>query len=96
MAACGTLYENDYINSQDGDWEEITENGERFLSEKGFDLNSLAGLKKAQGWLEKAEIEDLLRPEELADNNTDPLVGADRLAIMLMIVKVQIEKKMKM
>jgi len=88
--------EYDYFNSHDEDWEEIAESGERFLSEKGFDLNSLAGLKKAQGWLEKAEIEDLLRPEELADNNTDPLVGADRLAVMLMIVKARIDKKMKM
>ena len=65
---------------------------EQFLKEKGFDLSTLAGLKAAQVWLEKAQPADAFVTEGPIDNAVDWHMGEARLDGMLKIVKAKIQR----
>ena len=75
--------------------QEIGESTDAFLKDKGFNVNTLSGLKKAQHWLENARVEDAFYTNDVPiDNTVDWHMGEARLAAMLKIVKDRIEKKM--
>ena len=89
---------SEHIQNADVDDQFVAELGEaadQFLTEKGFDLNSLAGLKAAQAWLENAKVEDAFYSEGPIENAIDWHVGEARIAAMLKVVKARIEKSMK-
>ena len=86
---------NEYIRNAAADDELLKtfeEPTEQFLKEKGFDLSTLAGLKAAQVWLEKARPEDAFATEGPIDNEVDWHMGEARLDGMLKIVKARIQK----
>jgi len=56
-------------------------------------LSNLAGLKKAQAWLENAKVEDAFYSEGPIENAIDWHVGEARIAAMLKVVKARIEKR---
>jgi hypothetical protein len=89
---------SEHIQNADADDQFVAELGEatdQFLTEKGFDLSNLAGLKKAQAWLENAKVEDAFYSEGPIENAIDWHVGEARIAAMLKVVKARIEKSMK-
>ena len=89
---------SEHIQNADADDQFVAELGEatdQFLTEKGFDLSNLAGLKKAQAWLENAKVEDAFYSEGPIENAIDWHVGEARIAAMLKVVKARIEKRMK-
>ena len=86
---------NEYIKSATVDDEllkSFEEPTEQFLKEKGFDLSTLAGLKAAQVWLEKAQPADAYVTEGPIDNAVDWHMGEARLDGMLKIVKAKINR----
>lgn len=87
---------SEHIRQADADDEFVAGLGEatdQFLAEKGFDLPTLAGLKAAQAWLEKAKVEEAFWSEGPIENAIDQHMGEARIAAMLKIVKARIEKR---
>ena len=75
--------------------QEMGESTDAFLKDKGFNVDTLSGLKKAQQWLENARVEDAFYTDDVPiDNAVDWHMGEARLAAMLKIVKDRIEKRM--
>ena len=75
--------------------EVMRESTELFLKEKGYDCNTLTGLKAAQKWLESAKIQEVFyNDEDPVDNDLDWFIGEARLTAMIRIVNAMIEKKL--
>lgn len=66
---------------------------EEFLNSRGFNLDSLTGLKAAQAWLEKARVQDVYSSD--IENAFDWHMGEARIDAMLKIVKDRIERRLK-
>ena len=88
---------SDHIRNADVSDQFVAEMGEStdvFLRDKGFNTNTLSGLKAAQKWLENAKVEDAFYTDDVPiDNAVDWHMGEARLAAMLKIVKDRIEKR---
>lgn len=62
------------------------------MKEKGFDINTLAGAKAAQSWLENAKVEDAFLTEGPIENAVDWHMGEARLDAMQKCIKIRIQK----
>ena len=89
---------SEHIQNAEADDEFVQDLGEitdHFLTEKGFNLSTLSGLKAAQKWLEEAKVEDAFWTEGPIDNAIDWHIGEARIAAMLKVVKKRIEDYIK-